>query len=59
MNSSPSMRSSPLRRTMLDEKIDQWEAEEIIRDLHKKREFQKKIGALLNGRCPLSSEASM
>jgi len=59
MNSSPGMRVSPLRRTMLDEKLDQWEAEEIIKDLHRKREFQLKIGALLKGTRPLSSEASM
>jgi hypothetical protein len=59
MNSSPGMRGSPLRRTMLDEKLDQWEAEEIIRDIHKKRAFHQKIGALLKGTKPLSSEASM
>jgi len=59
MNSSPGMRASPLRRTMLDEKLDQWEADEIIKDLHRKRDFQLKIGALLKGTRPLSSEASM
>jgi hypothetical protein len=44
---------------MLDEKLDHWEAEEIIKDLHRTRQFQQKIGALLKGTKPLSSEASM
>lgn len=56
---SPSMRSSPLRRTMLDERLDPWEADEIIRESESKREFNKRIGALLKERQPLSTKASM
>jgi hypothetical protein len=59
MNMSPNMRGSPIRKSMLDEKLDQWEAEEIIRESQKKQEFRKKIGALLKGTHPLSTEVSI
>ena len=55
-NSSPGMGSSPLRKTMLDEKLDPWETEEIIRDLHEKQEFRRKIGTVLKGTKPLFTE---
>jgi hypothetical protein len=58
MNSSPNMRGSPLRKTMLDEKLDPWEMEEVVQELHKKDEFRKKIGAFLKVRRPLFTEAS-
>ena len=56
---SPGMKNSPLRRTMLDERLDPWEADEIIREFESKMEFNKRIGALLKGREPLSTNASM
>lgn len=59
MRGSPGMKSSPLRRTMLDERLDPWEADEIIRESESKREFNRKIRALLKGREPLSTKASM
>jgi hypothetical protein len=59
MNSSPGMRGSPFRKTMLDEKLDPWETEEIIRDLGKNQEFRKKIGMVLQGITPLFTEARM
>jgi len=46
---SPGARGSPLRKTMLDERVDPWETEEIIRDLEKKREFKRKIASILKG----------
>jgi hypothetical protein len=57
MRSSPLARGSPLRKTMLDEKLDPWEAEEIIRDLKRKEAFRGKISALFKGTQPLYTEA--
>lgn len=58
MNSNPGMRGSPLRKTMLDERLDPWEMDEVIRDVHEKQEFRKKIGTVLKGTRPLHTEAS-
>jgi hypothetical protein len=52
---SPGMRGSPLRKTMLDERLDQWEAEEVIREFQKKQALRRKIGDALKGRQPLYS----
>ena len=58
MNASPgSLRGSPLRKTMLDEKSDPWETEEILRGLQTKEDFRKKIGTYLKRRKPLYTEA--
>ena len=56
--SSPS-RSSPLRRTMLDEKLDPWEAEEMVRDFQKKRDFRRRIGEFLRDTQPIFTEAGL
>jgi hypothetical protein len=40
---------------MLDERLDQWEAEEVIREIQKKQAFRRKIGDALKGRQPLYS----
>jgi len=58
MNSSSNMQESPLRKTMLDEKLDPWEMEEVIQEFNKKDQFRKKIGAILKERRPLLTEAS-
>jgi hypothetical protein len=58
IRSSPGMRGSPLRKTMLDERLDSWEAEEVIREIQKKQAFRRKIGDALKGRQPLYSRES-
>lgn len=59
MSPAPKMRESPLRRTMLDEKLDPWESEEIIREILRKEEFRKKVGGILKVTRPLSSEVNV
>jgi hypothetical protein len=59
INLSSNTRGSPIRKTMLDESLDPWEAEEIIREDLKKETLRKKIGALLKGTQPLSSGVSI
>ena len=56
---SPAVKGSPLRKTMLDEKADPWEVEEIIRDWTSKQQFQRKIGDLLKKTTPHSSEVKL
>ena len=56
---SPGTRGTPVRKTMLDEKVDPWEAEEIIRDIEKKREVRKKIGSILKDRRCLSTQVTI
>jgi len=55
---SPSVRGSPLGKTMLDEKVDPWEMEEIIRDLERRETLRAKIDAYLQGSEPMHAEAS-
>jgi hypothetical protein len=55
---SPSVRGSPLRKTMLDDKLDPWEMEEIIRNFEKEEGFKGKIAGFLRGNAPLYAEAS-
>ena len=59
LRGSPGMRGSPFRKSMLDERLDPWEADEIIRETESKREFNRKIGVLLKERAPLSTKGSI
>jgi hypothetical protein len=43
---------------MLDERLDPWESEEMVREIQKKQVFREKVGVLLKGRQPLLTEAS-
>jgi hypothetical protein len=52
---SPATRGSPLRRTMLDERMDPWEADEVVREYQRKQDFRRNIGAALKGKQPLYS----
>ena len=52
---SPGVRGSPLRKTMLDEKVDPWEMEEIIRNLERRETLRAKIDAYLRGTEPITS----
>jgi len=55
---SPRVRGSLLGKTMLDEKVDPWEMEEIIRDLERRETLRGKIEGYLRGSKPLYAEAS-
>jgi len=44
---------------MLDERLDPWEAEEIIRDYEKRREFRKKIGSILKETRCIATQVSL
>jgi hypothetical protein len=44
---------------MLDEKLDPWEAEVMVRDFQKKQNFRRRIGEFLRDTQPIFTEAGI
>jgi hypothetical protein len=57
--SSPRTRGSPLRKTMLEEKLDHWETDEIMKDLRRKDTMRERIGGVCKSRQPFYTEAKV